>query len=196
MHQIAELISKQVGQDTVAGSLLVVRQEAFAAVLKQAEGRAQYVVEGRYVEQAALAEIPEAARLAEQIRGEEPGATRHARFRLGEIINKAIIVKRAADTQALDEVLASCYVATVVREPTHELDAVHLALLVETTRSGRSGPGGATPARPDMALYDSFLRWGLRADALVPAIVAASRRPRATVGELRPGESASCSVTG
>ena len=52
----------------------------------------------------------------------------------GEIINKAIIVKRAADTQALGEVLASCYVATVVREPTHELYAVQLALLVETTR--------------------------------------------------------------
>ena len=34
-------------------------QEAFAAVLKEAEGRAQYVVKGRYVEQAVLAEALE-----------------------------------------------------------------------------------------------------------------------------------------
>lgn len=71
-------------KDTVAGDLLAVHQEAFAAALKQAEDRAQYVVEGRYVEQAVLAEVLEAARLAEQIRGKDPGATRHARIRLGD----------------------------------------------------------------------------------------------------------------
>ena len=34
----------------------------------------------------------------------------------------------------MGDVLASCYVAAAIREPTHELDAVNLALLVETTR--------------------------------------------------------------
>lgn len=125
-------------KDAVAGELLAVHQEAFVATLKQFEGRAQYVVKGRYVEQAvlaqALAEIPEAARLREQIWGKDPDATRQARIRLGEIINKAITVKRAADTQALGEVLAPYSVAAVVREPTHELDAVHVALLAETSR--------------------------------------------------------------
>jgi hypothetical protein len=125
-------------KDTVARDLLAVYEEAFAATLKQFEGRAQYVVKGRYVEQVvlaeALAEIPEAGRLRKQIRGKDPDATRHARIRLGEIINKAITVKRAADTQALGEVLAPCYVAAVIREPTHELDAVHVALLAEITR--------------------------------------------------------------
>jgi hypothetical protein len=79
-------------RDAVAGDLLAVYQEAFAAALKQTEGRAQYVVKGRYVEQVVLAEalteIPEAARLAEQIRGKDADVTRHARIRLGEIINK------------------------------------------------------------------------------------------------------------
>jgi hypothetical protein len=125
-------------EEAVAGELLAVYQEAFAAALKQFEGRAQYVVKGRYVEQAVLAEaleeIPEAARLREQIRGKDPAATRQARIRLGEIINNAVTAKRAADTRALGEVAAPYYVAGVVREPTHELDAVHLALLVETSR--------------------------------------------------------------
>ena len=39
-------------RDAVAGDLLAVYQEAFADALKEAEGRAQYVVKGRYVEQA------------------------------------------------------------------------------------------------------------------------------------------------
>ncbi len=125
-------------KDAVAGDLLAVYQEAFAAALKQAEGRAQYVVKGRYVEQAVLAEvladIPEAARLGEQIRGQDPDATRHARIRLGEIISKAIAVKRAADTRALGGVVAPHCVASVVLEPTHALDAVHVALLVQITR--------------------------------------------------------------
>jgi Gas vesicle synthesis protein GvpL/GvpF len=55
---------------------------------------------------------------------------------VGEIINKAVTAKRAADTRALREVAAPYCVACAVREPTHELDAVHLALLVETSRQG------------------------------------------------------------
>ena len=125
-------------KNAVAQDLLAVYQEAYAAALKEIEGRAQYVVKGRYVEQAvlaeALAEIPEAARLGKQIRGKDPDATWHARIRLGQIISKAIIAKRKADTRALGEVVAPHCVASVVREPTHELDAVHVALLVEITR--------------------------------------------------------------
>jgi hypothetical protein len=125
-------------RDAVAGELLAVYQEAFAAALKEVEGRAEYVVKGRYVEQAVLAEVlaevPQAARLRKQIRGKDPSATRHARIQLGLITNNAIIAKRKADTRVLGEVVAPHCVASVVREPTHELDAVHVALLVEMTR--------------------------------------------------------------
>ena len=125
-------------REAVAGQLLAVYQEAFAAALKDVEGRAQYMVKGRYTEQAvlaeALAEIPEAARLRKQIRGKDPYATRSERIRLGLIINNAIIAKRKADTLALGEVIAPHQVASVVRELTHELDAVNVALLVEKTR--------------------------------------------------------------
>jgi len=75
---------------------------ALAAALRQVEGRIQHVVKGRYVEQAVLAqvlaEIPEAASLEKQLRGQDPDATRPARIRLGEIINNAITAKREADT--------------------------------------------------------------------------------------------------
>jgi len=85
-------------EEAVAGELLAVYQEAFAAALKQFEGRAQYVVKGRYVEQAVLAEaleeIPEAARLRSRSGAKNPAATRQARIRLGEIINNAITAKR------------------------------------------------------------------------------------------------------
>jgi hypothetical protein len=125
-------------RDAVAGELLAVYQEALAVALKRAEGRAQYVVKGRYVEQVVLAqvlaEIPEAARLAAAIRGKDPNATRHERIRLGSVINNAIMAKRNADTRALADVMAPHCLASVVREPTHELDAVHLALLAEITR--------------------------------------------------------------
>ena len=125
-------------RDAVAGELLAAGQEAFAAALKEAEGRAQYVVKGRYVEHAvlaeALAEIPQVARLRKQIRGKDPDVTRQARLRLGQIITKAITAKRAADTRALAEIVAACCVASVVREPTHDLDAVHVALLAEIAR--------------------------------------------------------------
>jgi Gas vesicle synthesis protein GvpL/GvpF len=125
-------------EEAVAGEVLAVYQEAFAAALKQFEGRAQYVVKGRYVEQAVLAqtlaEIPEAARLAEQIRDKDPDATRQARIRLGEIINNAITAKRESDTRTLGEVVTPYCEASVLREPAHELDAVQVALLVETSR--------------------------------------------------------------
>lgn len=130
-------------EEAVAGDLLAVYQEAFVAALEEVEGRAQYVVKGRYIERtvlaAALAEIPQAARLREQIRGKDPNATRTARIRLGEIISNAITATRAADTRALAEVVAPFCVATAGREPTHELDAVHAALLVETSRQADLG---------------------------------------------------------
>ena len=81
-----------------------------------------------------LAEIPEAARLRRQIQDKDPDATRNVRIRLGLIINHAITAKRAADTRVLSEVVGPHCVASVVREPTHELDAVHLALLAQITR--------------------------------------------------------------
>ncbi len=57
-------------------------------------------------------------------------ATREARIQLGEIINNAIAEKREQDTRALGKAMAETCEASLVRDPTHERDAVHVAFLV------------------------------------------------------------------
>lgn len=124
--------------EAVAEELLAPHHDEFRAALQELEGRAQFVVKARYVEGAVLGEVlreePEAAALRDQIRGLPEEATWDARIRLGEVINQAIEVKRDADTRRLAEALAPHAVAIMVREPTHEEDAAHLAVLVETER--------------------------------------------------------------
>ncbi|MEU8272309.1 GvpL/GvpF family gas vesicle protein, partial [Sphaerisporangium sp. NPDC049002] len=96
-------------------------------------GLGEHYVEGTVLMEV-LQEQPEARRLREEIRDLPEEATWDARIRLGEIINQAIEAKRDADTQTLAEGLAPHAVAIVIREPTHEEDAAHLAVLVETGR--------------------------------------------------------------
>lgn len=125
--------------DAVAEELLGPHYDEFAAALQQLDGHAEYVVKGRYVEQAVLGEVlaenPEAARLADQIRGADPDATRDQRIQLGEIMNNAVEARRQADTRALGDAVAEDVAASVVRPPTHELDAVYAAFLVETDKA-------------------------------------------------------------
>jgi Gas vesicle synthesis protein GvpL/GvpF len=127
-------------EDAVAEELLEANHDEFAAALRQLEGRAEYVVRGRYAEQAVLEEIlsenPAAAQLRDQIRGTNPNATRGPRIQLGELINKAIAAKREADTRLLLAAMKDRCVASVVRAATNELDAVYVAFLVEADKLG------------------------------------------------------------
>jgi hypothetical protein len=127
--------------EAVAGELLAVHHERFAAALAELEGRAEYVVKGRYVEAAVLAEVlsenKQAARLRDRIGDKDPDATRPERIQLGEIINNAVTAKRQADTSLVGDALHGHVVASAVREPTHELDAVHVALLVAIGKENR-----------------------------------------------------------
>ena len=121
-------------EEAVAEELLAANHDEFDDALKELEGRAQYVVKGRYVEQAILREVlsenRQAARLADRLRDADPDATRDTRIKLGEILNDAVAAKRHKDTHALGHAMDGHCVASVVREPTHELDAVHVAFLV------------------------------------------------------------------
>ena len=125
--------------DAVAEELLDAHHDEFAEALEQLEGRVQYLVKGRYVEQAVLSEIlsqnSDAAQLADQIRGQDPDATREGRMKLGEFINNAVAAKRDEDTQNLVSRLTDHAEASFVREPTHELDAVHVAFLVDANKA-------------------------------------------------------------
>jgi Gas vesicle synthesis protein GvpL/GvpF len=120
--------------------LLAPYHDEFAAQLAEFEGRAQFVAKGRYREPAILREVlaenPTAAEFREELAGRsaDDPAARNLRIRLGEIINAAIDEKRTADTRRLGDVVAPYCAASNVREPSHELDAVHVALLVDSGR--------------------------------------------------------------
>ncbi|GGL16252.1 gas vesicle protein [Sphaerisporangium melleum] len=125
-------------REAIVGELLTPHHDEFREALEELEGRSQFVVKGRYEEGAILREVlqehPEAARIREEIRDLPEEATWDARIRLGEIVNGAIEAKREADTRELAEGLAPHTVAVVIREPTHEEDTAHLAVLLEHDR--------------------------------------------------------------
>jgi len=126
-------------EDAVVSELLEPHRDEFAAALEELEGRTEYVVKGQYIESAILEEIlsedSEAARLREQISGQDADATREERIRLGEIINNAVAAKREEDTQQLLSAMEDHAVASVVRDPTDELEAVNIAFLVEEDKA-------------------------------------------------------------
>jgi Gas vesicle synthesis protein GvpL/GvpF len=123
-------------EDAVIDELLAPNDKGFSAALDDLEDRREYVLKGRYVERAvlesALSQNKDAARLAEEIRRGDPDATRETRILFGQLISQLVADQRARDTQAVQDAMAKHCVASVVREPTHELDAVHIAYLLES----------------------------------------------------------------
>lgn len=122
----------------VEQELLRANHDDFRTALAELEGRAQFVVKGRYAEDAVLRELleenPEIARLREQLRGAPEEATRDARIMLGENIYRSVADKRAADTRRVADAVAAAGPVLAERPPTHDMDAVHLALLIDLSR--------------------------------------------------------------
>ena len=128
--------------EAVAEELLAAHHDEFMTALEQLEGHAEYVLRGRYVQDAILREVisedPDARQLLDQIKNVGKAnemATRELRMQIGEIINNAVTIKREADTLAAGDALAGHVVASVARPPTHELDAVHVALFVDNSKA-------------------------------------------------------------
>lgn len=121
--------------EAVISELLEAHEDEFTRALDELDGRTEYVVKGRYVESAILEEIlsenRQAAQLKNQIKDADPDATRAVRMQLGEIVNQAIEAKRQADTRMLGDRMAGHCAASLVRVPTSELDAVHIAFLLD-----------------------------------------------------------------
>lgn len=126
--------------DAVKEELLAEHEDEFAAALQELEGKAQYVVKGRYVEKAILREVisenQQASDLRDAIRDQPEDATRDARMALGEIVNNSIAAKREQDTRTVVDALTPLAESVNVREPTHEEDAAQVAVLVEVERQG------------------------------------------------------------
>lgn len=142
----------------VEEGLLAAHHDEFAAALDKCADTVQFVAAGRYVQAAVLTEIlnenPEAAELAAAIRGGDEIATRDLRIRLGEIVNAAIAAKRDADTTAFISAVEQYCEAIAAREPSHEEDAVHLALLVRRDQENDLWRG----------IRDASARWRDRVD--------------------------------
>jgi hypothetical protein len=126
--------------DAVAEELLRNNHDEFADALHALEGHAEYIIKGRYDEAAILGEVlsesQQARQLREQIRDKSEDAARDSRLALGELVTNAIEVKRNADTKAVLKDIKGLAKQVNNREPTHELDAVHVALLAEVERQG------------------------------------------------------------
>jgi hypothetical protein len=121
-------------EDAVAEDLLAAHHDEFTAALDQLEGHTEFQVKGRYVKDAVLGEVlsqnKQAAGLREAVQGKDPDAARNARIELGQLLNQAVKARREQDTRALRQAMERLCVASLAREPAHELDAVHVAFLV------------------------------------------------------------------
>lgn len=124
--------------DSVAEELLREHHDQFLETLDKLEGHAQYIVKGRYDEQSflhdLLVESEQARLLHDDIRAKPEEAARDSRLALGELIANAIEVRRQADTATAVDALDAVARSVNVREPTHEWDAVNVAVLLEVSR--------------------------------------------------------------
>jgi hypothetical protein len=114
------------------------RHDLFAATLAEFEGRVQYTVHGRFDEDAfigrLLAEDATAKALADQIQGTSEVESRQQRIQLGEMIARAVEAQQQQASQDLAEALGDYAVASAPRPPSHEMDAVNIAWLVEAEK--------------------------------------------------------------
>jgi len=126
--------------DAVVEELLDPNHDEFAAALRQLEGRAEYIVRGRYDDRSILEEIlsenSRAARLRDRIRGADPDATRELRIQLGEIVNNAVADKRQKDTRVVLAAMKDHCAASLARTATNEMDAVYVAFLIGDDKVG------------------------------------------------------------
>jgi hypothetical protein len=75
-------------------------------------------------------ENPDAARLRDAIGDGSEEDTREARIQLGDFINRAVEAKRQQDTTTVADAIGDVATSLIAREPSHEDDAVYLAILV------------------------------------------------------------------
>lgn len=124
--------------ESVVGELLRPHHDEFADALRALEGRAEYVVKGRYNDtqflSALLRQNDRARALHRDIRDKPEEAARNSRIALGELIANELETTRDADSRIAAEELKKIAHQVNVREPTHEWDAVSVAVLAEIDR--------------------------------------------------------------
>ncbi|GAA1288239.1 GvpL/GvpF family gas vesicle protein [Pseudonocardia aurantiaca] len=125
-------------EESVVEELLAPHQDHFLAVLGDLEGRVQFTLKGRYVEDAVLSEVlegnDEIRALQEKVRDLPEDASYYDRVRLGELVVGVLEQQREDDAAQILERLEPFAVAVVANQPGQPEDVINAAFLVERER--------------------------------------------------------------
>jgi hypothetical protein len=153
--------------EAVEEDLLTPHHDLFADALGELDGRVEYVVHGRFVEDKILAKVvsenPVVTAQRDRLRGMDEEEAVDARIELGQAVNRAVEISRDQETARLVEALDPLTIAQAVRPPTSELDAFHVAFLVELDRADEFGDAVEQFAAQSGSLIDVRLRGPLAA---------------------------------
>jgi hypothetical protein len=127
-----------VEENGVVDELLAPNQDYFVELLGSLQGRKQFTLKGRYVEDAVLREVlerdEEIRSLQKRVQELPEDAAYYDRVRLGEMIVSALGALRDVDAAALLEPLQPLAVDTVTRQPTNPEDVLNAAFLLSDKR--------------------------------------------------------------
>jgi len=127
-----------VEENGVVDELLAPNQDYFVELLGSLQGRKQFTLKGRYVEDAVLREVlerdEEIRSLQKRVLELPEDAAYYDRVRLGEMIVNALGALRDVDAAALLEPLQPLAVDTVTRQPTNPEDVLNAAFLLSDKR--------------------------------------------------------------
>lgn len=126
------------GEDAVVHELLRPQQQHFVSLLDEVDGKIQFNLRARYVLDSVLAEVvaaaPEIAELRRRTAGQPEDATYYDRIRLGELVAKAVDVRRADDTRHLVDILSAHAEDYALREGSGMDDLAEISFLVSRDR--------------------------------------------------------------
>jgi hypothetical protein len=140
------------GRTAVAEELLGAQAQRFETILEQLNGRSQFTLRARYVEERVLTEIvaedPRVAELREQTRDRPEDSYLKARIELGELVSSSLIRKRETDTPAVLDPIAAHAAAYSLREGRGGVDQlVDVAFLVENDKRAEFEQAAESVAR-------------------------------------------------
>jgi hypothetical protein len=125
-------------EESVVEELLAPHQDHFLAVLGDLEGRVQFTLKGRYVEDAVLGEVlqgnAEIRALQDKISELPEDASYYDRVRLGELVVNMLEQQREDEAAQILERLEPFAVAVVANQPGRPEDVINAAFLVERER--------------------------------------------------------------
>lgn len=124
--------------EALVEELLGPQREHFAGLLEQVSGRVQFTLRARYVLDTVLAEVvsadPEIAELRRRTADLPEDATHFERIRLGELVSRAVELRRATDSQEILDRLAPHTLDHVSREVAGMDGLAEFAFLMDLER--------------------------------------------------------------